>query len=414
MNLSHLKTIAELSAFLEGSQAVAYSLPADKTSRYAFIQSVLKQFHYRALNKSDKGVVIRFLLQATGYSRQQLTRLINLYQTAGCVQRKPPLLKHRFTKKYGASDVRLLAEMDTRYATPSGGVIKKLCERAFTLFDQAEYESLAGISVSHLYNLRQSAPYKRQRQHFEKTQSRQNNLGERRKPQPNQQPGYIRVDTVHQGDQDGVKGVYHINAVDEETQYEVVLSCCKISEHFLLPILKEMLRLFPFKIKGFHADNGSEYINHHVVKLLNKLEIELTKSRPRHSNDNALAESKNASVVRKTFGYNHIQQKWADDLNHFNRQHLIPFLNYHRPCYFPTLITDSKGKQKKQYRYDKMTTPYEKLKSLEKATTYLKEGISFDQLDQTAYAINDNEAADRMNQARSELLKRINNEQKTA
>ena len=77
-------------------------------------------------------------------------------------------------------------------------------------------------------------------------------------------------------------------------------------------------------------------------------------------------------------------------------------------------MTDSKGKQKKPYRYDKMTTPYEKLKSLENGKTYLKEGISFDQLDRIAYAINDNEAADRMNQARNELLKRINNEQKTA
>ena len=156
------------------------------------------------------------------------------------------------------------------------------------------------------------------------------------------------------------------------------------------------------------------YINHQVVKLLNKLEIELTKSRPRHSNDNALAESKNASVVRKTFGYHHIQQVWADEINHFNQQHLIPFLNYHRPCYFPTVITDSKGKQKKKYYYDKMTTPYEKLKSLDNAAGYLKEGISFEQLDKLAYATSDNEVADRMNQARNELLKRINNEQKKA
>ena len=75
---------------------------------------------------------------------------------------------------------------------------------------------------------------------------------------------------------------------------------------------------------------------------------------------------------------------------------------------------DDKGKQRKKYPYDKMTTPYEKLKSLDKAETYLKEGISFEQLDSIAYAISDNEAADQMNQARYELMKRINNEQKTA
>ena len=50
------------------------------------------------------------------------------------------------------------------------------------------------------------------------------NIGERRKPIPNGQPGFIRIDTVHQGDQDKKKGVYHINAVDEVTQFEVIAS----------------------------------------------------------------------------------------------------------------------------------------------------------------------------------------------
>ncbi len=220
------------------------------------------------------------------------------------------------------------------------------------------------------------------------------------------------MDTVHQGDQDGVKGVYHINAVDEVTQYEVVLSCRGISEQFLIPVLTEMLETFPFDISGFHADNGSEYINHQVAKLLNKLHIELTKSRSRQSNDNALAESKNASVVRKTFGYSHIEQHWADELNVFNREYLNPFLNYHRPCYFPTIVTDKKGKQRKKYRYDKMMTPYEKLKSLEQAENYLKESLSFEQLDKDAYEMSDNKFTDQMNLAKKQLFKHINEQKK--
>jgi transposase InsO family protein len=51
-----------------------------------------------------------------------------------------------------------------------------------------------------------------------------------------------------------------------------------------------LLDAFPFVIKGFHSDNGSEYINKRVAKLLEKLLIEFTKSRARHTNDNALAE----------------------------------------------------------------------------------------------------------------------------
>ena len=412
MNIKALKNTKELQTFLDGTQAVAFSVPGNKKARYDFIQSTLKQFHYRALIKRQKSIVILFLLQVTGYSRQQLTRLIQQYLNTGIVQQRGTGKPPGFKQKYTATDIALLAGMDERYNTPSGAVIKKLCERAYSIFDETEYKNIANISVSHLYNLRGSTGYQKQRRNFEKTQSRQVAIGDRRKPDTTGKPGYIRVDTVHQGDQDGIKGVYHINAVDEVTQYEVILSCSRISEQFLIPILTEMLEIFPFGISGFHADNGSEYINRHVAELLNKLNIELTKSRSRHSNDNALAESKNASVIRKTFGYSHIEQHWADELNVFNRGHLIPFINYHRPCYFPTIVIDDKGKQRKKYHYDMMMTPYEKLKSLECAKDFLKKSLSFEQLDKVAYRMSDNKSADQLNFAKKRLFKLINEQKK--
>ena len=161
------------------------------------------------------------------------------------------------------------------HCTLSGHATKKLSQSAYEIFGQTQYARLASISVSHLYNLRKSTSYHRQR----------------RATQPNGQPGFLRVDTVHQGDQDGVKGLYHINAVDEVTQFEIVCSVERISEQFLVPALEQLLEQFPF----------SEYINQHVVRLLNKLLIEQTKSRPRHRNDNALAECKNGSIIRKHF-----------------------------------------------------------------------------------------------------------------
>jgi transposase InsO family protein len=99
-----------------------------------------------------------------------------------------------------------------------------------------------------------------------------------------------------------VKGIYHINAVDEVTQWEIVGATALISEAGLIPVLEAMLEQFPFRIRGFHSDNGSEFINHTVSKLLNKLLIEQTKSRPRRSNDNGLVESKNGAVIRKHIG----------------------------------------------------------------------------------------------------------------
>ena len=168
-----------------------------------------------------------------------------------------------------------------------------------------------------------------------------------------------------------------------------------------------VLETFPFIIKGFHADNGSEYINRRVAKLLNKLNIEFTKSRPRHSNDNALAESKNGSVIRKHLGYDHIPGHWAAQLNDFHREHFNPYINFHRPCLFPVLHIDHKGKVKKRYPYETMDTPYDKLKSLPKASSFLKPGATFEQLDAIALTISDNEAAKQMNEAKRQLFKTI-------
>ena len=274
-------------------------------------------------------------------------------------------------------------------------------------FGQTEYARLAGISVAYLYILRHSAPYQGVRQHFDKTRPTVSSLGERRQPQPNGQPGYLRVDTVHQGDFDGVKGVYHINAVDEVTQFEIVCSVEKISERYLIPVLEDLLEQFPFIILAFHADNGSEYINKYVVKLLNKLLIELTKSRARHCNDNALVESKNGAIVRKQLGYVHIPQQWAPQLNAFHRDHLNPYINFHRPCFFPVVSMDTKGKPRKRYPYEAMMTPYDKFTSLPNPKQYLKPGRTFQQLDDMAVAISDNEAAKHLNAAKLTLYQRI-------
>jgi transposase InsO family protein len=238
-------------------------------------------------------------------------------------------------------------------------------------------------------------------------------IGERRKPHPEGKPGYIRIDTVHQGDQDKVKGIYHINAVDEVTQFEIVCSVEKISEQYLMPALEEMLESFPFSILGFHSDNGSEYVNRRVAELLQKLFIEFTKSRSRHSNDNALAESKNASVVRKIFGYTHIPQKWAPKVNQFNRAYLNPYINYHRPCFFPETIINDKGKQQKTYPYRNMMTPFERLKSLPEVEQYLKPEVTLEALDEYALQMSDNEAADYLQKARQQLFSLIFKQDKT-
>lgn len=404
MNVDQLTSIDDIERFLNGSQAVIYAVGTSKDERYKWIQTTLIRLEYYKLTRKEKGVVLKFIAKITSYSRQQVTRLVAQYKDTGRIKRKAPIVNNGFQKRYSNEDIRLLAKLDNLHGAPSGPTAKKYCERAFKLHGETEYATLSNISVSHLYNLRKTHRYQQQSKTFTKTQARQVNIGERRKPVTNGQPGYLRVDTVHQGDFNGEKGVYHINAVDEEIQFEVVCSVSKISEAYLAPVLRFMIEAFPYSIKGFHSDNGSEYINKTVAGILEKLRVDFTKSRSRKTNDNALVESKNASVVRKIFGYSHIPQKWASELNEFNYNHLIPYVNFHRPCYFSEIEIDSKGKQRKKYPYNAMMTPYEKLKSLTDAEKYLKEGITFDLLDQVASTMSDSEAAKRMNEARDKLF----------
>lgn len=407
MNDSNLMDLDQIQHFLDAAQAIDFK-PTSKQERYEFIKQTLERLKYRSSGKKDKGVIIQYLIKMTAYSRQQLTRLIKKYRTTGFVEKKKiRKIKSGFQRKYLPKDIMLLVKTDEAHDTLSGPATKKLFERANHVFKQSEYETLSKISIAHVYNLRKSTFYTRQRRTFDKTKPSKVSIGERRKPMPENKPGYLRVDTVHQGDLDKVKGVYHIDIVDEVTQFQLVLAVEKISERFLVPALEILLDSFPFKILGFHSDNGGEYINYTVAELLNRMSVKMTKSRARKSNDNALVESKNGSIVRKYLGYCHIEQKCAPVINEFYQGHLNPYLNYHRPCFYAEDKVDEKGKIKKTYPYQEMKTPYDKLKSLPNAAEHLKQGITFELLDKIAMQMTDIQAAEQVKKARMKLFKAV-------
>jgi len=363
MNETKLCTIEQIEQFLIASADIAFTAHGDDLERYAHISRVLKRFDYPQRCKRDRGVLLRYLQHTSGYSRAQVTRLIRRWHTNRLVS--VPLSKRYkapaapFARKYTALDIALLVEMDKAHENACGPATVHLFKRAFMDYGDSRYERLATLSSSHLYNLRKSANYQAKRVVFTKTDSVRNSIGVRKAPRPDGRAGFVRIDSVHQGDQDGMKGVYHITCVDSTTQWQVEACVEGISEAFLLPVLALVMDQFPFVIEGFHSDNGSEYINHKVAKMLEKLRIEQTKSRSRHSNDNALAESKNASVVRKHMGYAHIPKKYAQAINNFYQKSFNPWLNLHRPCMFATNKTNAKGKVVKVYKHKDVKTPLE-------------------------------------------------------
>ena len=303
LQTQRVQTLEQVRRVAEGTEPVDFA-PADRASADDFIGRTLVQFEYSALGKADKGALKAYLGKMTGLSRAQLTRLMAQHRSTGRIRdRRGGGPSRPFVRRYTAADVRLLAEVDAALGQRCGPATRAVLRRQFEVFDDGRFERLAGLSNGHLYNLRQSRTYRRKRTVFTKTRPRPVAIAQRRQPCPDGQPGFVRVDTVHQGDLDGAKGVYHINTVDEITQYEHIGTVQAISERFLVPVLEALIDAYPFEIVGFHADNGSEYINHQVAALLNKLHIgQFTKSRARQCNDNALVEGKNGAVIRHSVG----------------------------------------------------------------------------------------------------------------
>ena len=405
MNDGQLQTVEQVRGFLEGSEEVGFRGLTAK-EKYCWIEEVLIRFGYHRLKRDEKGVVRRYIEKVAGYSRSQVSRLIAEYKRTGRLRRRQ-YRRHCFPRKYTPSEVGLLARTDELHGWLSGPATKKIMEREYQVYGHLEFGNISGISIAHLYNLRKSNTYRSIAKRYTKTKPAVSSIGERARPDPKGQPGYIRVDTVHQGDLNGHKGVYHINTVDEVTQWEIVASVQRISEAYLVPVLETMLSEFPFIIRGFHSDNGSEFVNGIVAKLLNKMLVRFTKSRPRHSNDNGLVETKNGSVIRKQLGYAYIPQRSAELINEFNRDLFNPYINFHRPCFFPVSVIDHKGKIRKRYPYSMVKTPYEKLKSLPKDESYLRPGVTFETLDAIANQMSDNQFAERMVKARSNLFQQI-------
>jgi hypothetical protein len=404
MNDDAVASIAQIQELIKLSTKARF-IRNNQTEAYQWINHTLGKFRYFRESKKNRTIIKTYIKSMTGYSDPQVDRLIARKKLTGTI-RKRERTQPTFPKTYTVADIELLIQVDTAEQRRTGQAVKKTFKDMYTLYGDTRFKRLAQISVSHIYNLRGTRIYQSKSLTYTKTNPIAVPIGMRMKPRPEGKPGYIRVDSVHQGDLDRVKGVYHINLVDEVTQAEVVVTVAGISEYFLIPVLEEAFTQFPFMIINFHSDNGSEYINKTVARLLNKLMIEQTKSRSRKTNDNALVEGKNAAVVRKHFGYAHIPKQYAPLINDFNREYLNPYLFFHRQCAFADEEVDARGKIKKIYRT--YLTPCEKLLSLSNVDEYLRADVTVGSLRVGMSKESHLVSAQKMQAAKQGLFNKIN------
>lgn len=403
-NPSQFETLEQIETFLRAADVFSLDHRLPSADKARWLRDRLLHFHYRDLLRPQHGLLRRFFGVITGYSPAQLSRHIRTYRNGKPVCK--PQRRRCFPTTFTQGDIELLAETDSIHGRLNGAATICIMRKEYRQGDH-RYERLKEISVSRLYDLRGKRRYVECSLTIEKTKPVQTPIGERRKPEPKGEPGFLRVDTVHQGDLGKEKGVYHVNMVDEIVQWEVVWATGQISESCMEEGITEALPLFPFTIKNYHSDNGGENINYTVAGLLTKLTIAQTKSRPWHSNDNGLVETKNGCIIRKHMTYHHIPQPFASRINTFYREHLIPYLNFHRPCAFPKVTVLASGKKKVTYPPENYMTPYEKLQSLPNWQLHLRPGVTPEMLEEQASAKTPNQAAREMQEAKRELLKII-------
>lgn len=393
---SRLTTISQLRAFLKGSQKVAVSLEdATWPERYRFIAGVLDRFRYFDLAWCDKRVVVSYLRKVTGYKKAQIFRLIQK-DKQGDLKRSA---YHRTSVPhiYTNTDIKLLEKTDEYHHRLSERATLEILRREYEVFKNPDFKNISHISHAHISNLRDSPVYKAD--WVNSTKSRVVPIGITQKPDNLGLPGSINVDTVHQ------KDLYHLNCVDEITQWEIVVCLPDLTKESMVWAVETMLEQFPFVIFNFHSDRGHENMNYDVAGLLTQHLILQTKSRPNHTTDNPLVESKNGGVIRKEMGFGYVPNQMAMEINRFYHDWFNVYLNYHRPCGFPDIKTDWQGKITKSYFNYK--TPYDKLKSLPTGSKCLKKGITFADLDIIAYQYSDNQFAKLMRQHEAKLFAKI-------
>lgn len=405
MHDDSLVSVSQLREFAKLGNSVGFK-SNNKKEAYEWVEKTLVKFRYIIETKKNRGIIKKYIMGMTGYSGGNVDKLISKKRH----KKKVSLAKrtqNKFSTIYTKEDIALLAKVVNGYRGQNGNAIKKVLSDMMSVYNDERFERLSCISTSHIYNLKKKEVYKKHSLIYTKTNPVSVNIGERAKPEPNGIPGYLRVDSVHQGDLEKTKGVYYIHFVDEVTQWDIVVCVERISEYFLKRALCEAFEQFPFGIINFHSDNGSEYINKSVSEILKKAFVEQTKSRARHSNDNALVEGKNASTLRKQVGHSHIPQKHAPLINEFCTKFLNPFLNFHRPCAFATNVVNKKGKIRKIYKVDDYEMPVDRLLAIPNVEQYLKDGVTIGGLKKRKLEKSHFDVAEGVSKARNELFEEI-------
>jgi len=187
------------------------------------------------------------------------------------------------------------------------------------------------------------------------------------------EPGFMQADTVgHGGDSTDGNFVHSLTLTDICSGWTENRATWNKGADGVLEQIKDIEQVLPFPIQGFHSDNGSEFLNHHLYRyyVKRKEPIELTRGRPRHGNDQAHVEQKNWTHVRLLLGHQRIDDpNLVPKINELYRAWAL-FNNFF--CTNLKLVEKTKVGSRYKKKYDDPKTPYQRLMESEHLNEAMK------------------------------------------
>jgi len=188
------------------------------------------------------------------------------------------------------------------------------------------------------------------------------------------EPGFVEVDLV--GHEGGIlKGefLYSLDVTDVHTGWTETKAIKNKAQIWTLEALKEITKRSPFPIKGIDSDNGSEFINAHLLNYCEKEHITFTRSRPYRKNDNCFIEQKNYCVVRRAVGY--LRYDTEEEMRIMNKLYKVLrlYTNFFQPSM--KLIEKTRIGSKVLKKYDKPRAPYRRIIDSDTVSEEVKENL---------------------------------------
>lgn len=350
-------------------------------------QAVTKQLalDYKQATKRQKGRILDTLTGLTGYNRSYAARVLRRRARTVVLGRgvvdgvKVTLVEDERTKrrkkrrnrprKYGRDVLVALQKIwvicdgicGKRLAPYLKEIVLKLERLGELTLDEETRRKLIAISPATID--RMLAPTRKRYQLRARSQTKPGTLLKHQIPirtfsdWDELRPGFVEVDLVsHEGGNARGDYAYTLDATDVWSAWTETEAVRNRSEMWVFAGLEKALARFPFAICGIDSDNGSEFINNHLLRYCNEQKITFTRSRPYRKNDNCFVEQKNYSVVRRVVGYRRYDT--PSELEALNQLYAVLrlYTNYFQPSM--KLIKKTRNGSKVTKKYDPARTPY--------------------------------------------------------